>query len=93
MTAATKRFAIDRREGAIVVAIDDDGLSYDVPASQLPTDCRGEGTVFDAPVGADGAPNWKSAERNRDEERRRLDDAAARVARLRRRDPGGDVEL
>ncbi len=93
MTTPTKRFAVDRREAAVVVVIDDDGTTFDVPGSALPKDCRAEGAVFDAPVGEDGAPIWKGAKRNRAAERGRLHEAQERIERLRRRDPGGDVEL
>lgn len=77
----------------LVVVGDDDDASYDVPASRLPKDCRAEGTVLDVPAGKDGKPSWKDAKRSREEERLRLKDATDRIERLRRRDPGGDVQL
>jgi hypothetical protein len=40
-----------------------------------------------------GAPHWADAKRNRAEERRIIKELGARMDKLRRKDPGGDVEL
>ena len=93
MTAPTKRFVVDRREGRIIVVVGDDDVSYDVSSSHLPPDCRAEGAVFDAPVGNNGKPSWKQAKRNSEEEGKRITEANERLDRLRRRDPGGDISL
>ena len=87
-------FAVDRREGGIVVLIaDESGEAVEVGARELPAECRREGTVLRVPVGVDGSPEWGRAERDRDEERRRLMELSERVERLKRGDPGGDVVL
>jgi hypothetical protein len=65
----------------------------DVAAALLPPDCRAEGAVLRIPVGANGSPDLSSARRDRDEERRRLADAARRIKKLGQSDPGGDVQL
>lgn len=70
----------------------DDGSLADVPANDLPSACRAEGAVLDVPISF-GSPQWGSAKRNRAEERRRVTDLTKRMERLRRKDPGGDVEL
>jgi hypothetical protein len=44
-------------------------------------------------VNPKGDPEWKSAKRNREEELRRLRDATKQLEKLRRTDPGGDIEL
>ncbi len=92
MTDATARFVVDRREGQTLVIEDATGAMIDVPANELPSNCRAEGAVLEVPM-THGAPNWGDAKRNRAEERRILKDLGARLDRLRRKDPGGDVEL
>ena len=86
-------FVVDRREGAIVVLVDDDDRSIDVHAARLPRACRSEGAVIRVPLAPDGSPDWGRAKRDRQEERRRIAELAARVKRLQRSDPGGDIVL
>jgi hypothetical protein len=92
VTGATERFVVDRREGDTLVVEDANGDLRDVPARELPRSCRSEGVVMDVPV-VGGSPQWGQAVRNRTEERRRVTDLTKRMEKLRRRDPGGDVEL
>ena len=88
----TARMTVDRREGQVVVVIDDAGRKHDVPVAELPQNCRAEGAVLDVPL--DGAtPRWQAARRNHAEEGGRLKEAGERIVRMRKRDPGGDVEL
>ncbi len=87
------RVAVDRRESAVVVLIDDGGQTYEVTAKRLPSDCRKEGAVLDVPLSATGQPQWNEALRNRDEERKRTAEASERLQRLRGTDPGGDIQL
>ena len=75
-----------------MVVVGDDGTTYDVPLRELPPGCRSEGAVLDVPLHA-GVPRWKGAKRNMTEEKGRLRDAAERILRLRKKDPGGDVTL
>jgi hypothetical protein len=90
----TATYAVDRREGAIVVLVSDEsGETVEVETRTLPRRCRAEGAVLRVRLDADGSPEWETALRDRVEERRRLDELAKRVERLRRTDPGGDVEL
>lgn len=88
-----KRFVVDRIESGILVLQDEDGADHEVPAKRLPSGCRSEGAVLSVPDGPDGKPDWSKAERDHAEEKRLLAEAEARLARLRRRDPGGDVKL
>jgi hypothetical protein len=87
------RFVVDRREGAHLVLESEQHACHDVQATKLPTQCRREGAVLDVPLDEKGNPIWKQASRNHAEELRRLQVAAAQLERLRRSDPGGDVEL
>ena len=86
-------FVVDRREGAIVVVMDEKDNAIDVPASELPRGARAEGAVLRVPVDPVGAPRWGDAVRDRSEERRRRAELAARIDRLRRTDRGGDIDL
>lgn len=85
-------WVVDRiaRPLAVLVA-DDDGRGAEVPVAQLPTGVR-EGSVLRVPH-SDGEPRWDAAEVDEELRRARLNEAEAALARLRRRDPGGDVIL
>lgn len=95
LARVTRRFAVDRVEGhrVVLIADDENARPLDVDAARLPRDCVSEGAVLDVPVAPDGAFGWEDAVRNRAEERRRLEEAQARLDRLRRADDGGDVVL
>lgn len=86
-------FAVDRKEGDVIVVVDEDGRTTDVPSARLPAQARREGAVLRVPLGSEGTPRWEDAMRDRGEERRRRAMMAARIERLKRSDPGGDVEL
>jgi len=90
---SSKIFVVDRREGKIVVLVDDDGNTTEVEAASLPPRCRREGTVLRVPIGARSVPLWSKAVSDPAEKKRRLADATARLAKLKRKDPGGDVTL
>lgn len=90
---SSRIYVVDRREGRMLVLVDDDDATVDVPADRLPKACRREGAVLRVPVDAAGDPLWSDARRDRAEEARRLADLARRAERLRRSDPGGDVVL
>jgi hypothetical protein len=79
------RFTVDRRENEFLILLDEQGKLIDVPASALPPDCRRSGTVVDAPLSADGHPQWSKASRNREEEMKRLRESSEQLARLRGR--------
>jgi hypothetical protein len=89
----TAVFVVDRREGGTVVVIDDDGRAHDVETQMIPPDCRAEGAVIRVVVGSKGAPQWRTALRDKDEERRRREALQQRADALKRTDPGGDVVL
>lgn len=95
MTGASKqlRVVVDRKEGRMLVLTFDDGRSVDVPVHALPPDCRVEGAVLDVPQNQGGEPAWSEAKRNRQEEQSRRNSAAKILEDLRKRDPGGDIQL
>ena len=84
-------FVVDRLEGATAVVVGDNGRSYDVPRDQLPAGSH-EGTVLRlAPVGS--RPDWSTAIIDAAERTRREREARQTLDELRKRDPGGDIQL
>lgn len=86
-------FTVDRLESRVAVLLDDDGRELEVARRRLPKDARREGAVLRVELDVDGEPDWTTAAVDAEEEERRLADARARLERLKRRDPGGDVVL
>ena len=91
------RYAIDRIEGegaraVVVLVADADGAVVEVPRSAFARSAV-EGAVVTVRLRADGTPDWGTAERDAAEEARRRAGAAETVARLRQKDPGGDLAL
>lgn len=85
---------IDRIEGPIVILDDDQGGGITLPLERLPGgQAWTEGLVIRVPLDPQGRPDWRSAQADHAETKRRLDDAAETLKRLERRDPGGDVTL
>jgi Protein of unknown function (DUF3006) len=93
MTDARRYYAVDRLEGdrAVLIA-DSESEPVELPLGALPFRVR-EAMVLAVPLDARGRPRWDRAERDKGEERRRLDEGKARLERLKRQDPGGDISL
>lgn len=90
--AKTRIWVVDRIERPLAVLVaDDDGRGAEVPLARLPAAVR-EGSVLRVPH-ADGEPQWDTVEVDEKLRRARLNEAEAALARLRRRDPGGDITL
>jgi hypothetical protein len=89
----TAIYAVDRREAGVIVLVDDSGTSAQVEVMRLPPACRPEGAVLRVPLDSSSQPIWENASRDMVEEERRLQLNAARLAKLRRQDAGGDVSL
>ena len=88
----TRIWVVDRVTAPLAVLVaDDDGRAVDVPVTQLPAGVQ-EGSVLRVPH-SDGEPQWDAAELDEELRRARLNEAEAALARLRRRDPGGDITL
>jgi hypothetical protein len=85
---------IDRIEGAVALLADDRGGGITLPLERLPGGhVWAEGLVVRVPLDTTGRPDWRSAQPDHAETRRRLDDGAEALERLQPRDPGGDVKL
>ena len=92
MEVKTHIWVVDRvNEPLAVLVADDDGRSAEVPLAELPAAVR-EGSVLRVPH-SDGEPQWDAAEVEEELRRARLKEAEAALARLRQRDPGGDITL
>lgn len=87
------RVVVDRIEGRQAVLVEDGGRTYEILAEELPPGCRAEGTVLDVPLDSKRVPLWLRAHRNHPEEERLRREAADALKELRKRDPGGDVQL
>lgn len=86
-------WVVDRMEEGIAILVEDEGeIVVEVSAADL-GDHAVEGAVLLVPLGEVGEPIWGEAVRAEDEEADRLEDAEGRLDRLRKRDPGGDVDL
>jgi hypothetical protein len=84
-------YVVDRFEGELAVLLGGDGSEFTVRRQLLPLGAR-EGSVLRVPMGAQG-PDWSRAVLDDAERRRRDIEARDRLGRLKRRDPGGDIEL
>ena len=85
-------WVVDRVSKPLAVLVaDDDGRGAEVPLAELPAAVR-EGSVLRVPH-PDGEPQWDAATLDEDLRQARLREAEAALARLRRRDPGGDITL
>ena len=73
------------------MVVRDDDRSYDVPRARLPKGAR-EGSVLRVASVA-GAPDWSTAKIDEAEGRRRDQEAQETLDRLKKTDPGGDVQL
>jgi hypothetical protein len=88
-------YAVDRIEGrgdeATVVLVADDGTELEVARAEFGEDAQvEEGAVYRMnPRSLD----WRTARRERGEEARRRKANRAGMDRLRRQDPGGDLDL
>lgn len=90
--AAARIWVVDRVEGPVAVMVaDDDETRLEMPLAKLPDGVR-EGVVLRVPL-MGGVPRWDAAMADEQLKRARLDEAEARLKRLRDRDPGGDIKL
>ena len=85
-------YVVDRIEGDLVVLVRDSGEETSVPRASLPTAIR-EGVVLRVPLLEGGVSQWDAARVDEAETERRLGEAREILRELRKRDPGGDIEL
>jgi hypothetical protein len=91
MMAEEQIFVVDRIEDRHLVLAGDDGSEVVLAKRELPVRV-GEGTVLRVQL-ADGKADWTTARIDAAEQARRLESAKTRMDELRKRDPGGDLEL
>jgi hypothetical protein len=91
MTERRRYFVVDRIEGALAVLVADDRSTTEVPVSALPKGVR-EDDVLRVPVRA-ARPDWSRAVVDAVERRRRVDQSSRALEEMKKRDPGGDVDL
>lgn len=85
-------FVIDRFEGSTAVIVADDGREFEAPRRALPEDV-GEGTVLRLNLENPLAGDWSAAAVDEAEQARRSRQARKTLDRMKRSDPGGNVEL
>jgi len=91
--ATGRIWVVDRVSREIASLVEDEsGTTRDVPRRDLPHDIR-EGDVLRVPDDVSREPDWRAATADESLRRERMEEARAALERLRRRDPGGDVEL
>ncbi len=88
----TEHYSVDRIEGEQAILVGDSGEEHSVQLHQLPGGTT-EGTVLRVMRDADGRLTWQSAQIDQTEAKRRTQEAEDLLNKLRRRDPGGDVDL
>jgi hypothetical protein len=88
----THRFIVDRHEGEISIVEVDGKALLDLPRWLLPRAARGDDVVA-VSVEGDGDRTVVTLERDPAATARAQAEAAEAVRRLKRRDPGGDVQL
>ena len=91
MMTEERMFVVDRIEDRRLVLAEDDGTEVVLAKRELPVQV-GEGTVLRVQL-EDGKPDWTTARIDAAEQARRLESARKRMDELRKRDPGGDLEL
>lgn len=85
-------YTVDRVRKGRAILIGDAGDELDVVLGDLPA-ALAEGAVLRVPLNNDGALDWAAARIDTEETERRRREAQRIIEELRRRDPGGDIEL
>ncbi len=90
---STRVYVVDSLTGYVASLIgEDDSRQVTIARNQLPLGIT-EGTVLRVSQKDDDTPDWPSAQINAAETERRVDEARSIIKELRKRDPGGDIEL
>ena len=85
-------YVVDSLSEGVASLVEDQGLWIAVARDRLPGGTA-ESDVLRVPEKPDGAPDWSRARIDAVETERRLARARRTLRKLRKRDPGGDVEL
>lgn len=89
-----RTYVVDRIESGVAAMVpDDDAFApEDVPVRRFGWRVS-EGDVVRVPVRAEGSLAWNEASADPQQRAERIEQAEARLERLKKRDPGGDVIL
>lgn len=87
-----QHYAVDRIRHRTALLVDDQQRQTLVPTSRLPRELA-EGQVLLVPVDEAGTADWGRARIDEAEGARRKAQATEALDELKKRDPGGDVEL
>ena len=85
-------FAVDRIEGDLAVLSGDDGVQVEVLLKLLSPGLS-EGMVLVVSLGPSGEVDWETARKDADEAAARMERASEILDELKKRDPGGDIEV
>jgi hypothetical protein len=85
-------YVVDQLDNDIATLVSDAGRTITLPKSRLPLQIA-EGSVLRVPLDRGGALDWPAAWIDKEETRRRRNEAENMLRDLRDRDPGGDVKL
>ena len=85
-------FAVDRIEGDRAVLVGDDGVQVEALLKLLPTGLS-EGMVVVVSLGPSGELDWETARIDVAEAGERLKRASEILEKLKKRDPGGDIQM
>ncbi len=85
-------YTVDRIRKGRAILIGDAGDELDVVLDDLPAALT-EGAALRVPLDKEGAQDWAAARIDTGETERRRREAQRIIDELRRRDPGGDIEL
>jgi len=87
-----KFYAVDRLDRRRAVLVGDSGDEVTVARTDLPAAVK-EGTVLRVPLDREGDLDWPAARIDVEESESRRREAERLIRELRKRDPGGDLEL
>lgn len=92
MSIEYRHFAVDRIEKGVAVLLSDSGRTLEIGEGLLPEGAR-EGSVIRVAWNEAGEIDWNTAEIDEAERDRRLSEAHRVLDELKKRDPGGDIDL
>lgn len=92
MSTEREYFVVDRIESGVAILISDSGQAIEVDRNLLPKGTRA-GSVLHAVKDETGGIRWDTAELDEPERIRRITEARRVLDELKKRDPGGDIDL
>ena len=92
MSTDLQHFAVDRIESAVAVLVSDSGRAFEIPTAILPKGIQ-EGSVIQVGKDDSGEVAWATAVLDEVEREARISRAEGVLNELRKRDPGGDIDI